>query len=345
MLFKRFVSLFFVILGFSASPVFAQKWANDMFSVKNYDFGQVSHGAKAEYEFEVYNPYVEDVQISSISTSCSCTSVSMQNRTIKTYETGKILAHFNTDKFYGSKSATITVVISKPYSAVIQLNVKGYIRSDLVFQPGSVDFGAIYPGEPQEKQVLLSYTGRGDWKILGATCSNPNITVQPIELQRQRGNVSYKLNVNLASGAPNGYINDRITLKTNDGQGQGIQLMVQGLVKSNIMVSPASLMMGTLEPGQEIVKQLVIRGDKPFKIKKITCQNPNFSFVFPDEANSVAKTIHVIPVKFKADTTNMQANIVETIKIETDAKQSMAELPAYVEVTPNDQELEVVSEG
>lgn len=325
----------FILLA-SSAPISAQQWAADMFQVKNYDFGTVSRGVKAEYEFEIYNPYVEDVHISNIYASCSCTSVSSEKRTLKTYETTKILAHYNTDKFFGPKSATITVVLDKPFPATVQLHVKGYIRSDVVFQPGSVEFGAVYPGETLEKSIDLSYRGRSNWQITGVKTSDPNISVDVKERQRSNGNVGYQLHVKLSPDMPIGYINERITLLTNDGTSQGIQLMVQGLVKSNIMVSPASLMLGSLESGQETVKQIVIRGDKPFKISNITCGNDSFTFDLPVVEEREAKMVHIIPVRFKADSSvSMQANIAETIKIETDASQKSTELPVYVEVSPS----------
>ena len=68
-----------------------------MFKVTEHDFGTVARGAKAEYRFVFENLYLEDVHVAGVRTSCGCTTPSVENPLLKTYEKGAILAHFNTD--------------------------------------------------------------------------------------------------------------------------------------------------------------------------------------------------------------------------------------------------------
>ena len=89
------------------------------------------------------------VHISGVRASCGCTTPSISKDTLKTWETGAIIAKFNTDSFLGKKSATLTVTIDKPFYAEVQLNVAGYIRSDIVFNPGAVRL------EPRDEVVKL----------------------------------------------------------------------------------------------------------------------------------------------------------------------------------------------
>jgi len=46
-------------------------------------------------------------------------------------------------------------------------------------------------------------------------------------------------------------------------------VLVEGRIVSGITVSPASLFMGVLQPGEQVTKQLVIKGKKPFRILSI----------------------------------------------------------------------------
>ena len=55
-----------------------------------------------------------------------------ENATLKTYEKGAIIAHFNTDTFSGQRGATLTVTIDKPFYAQVQLHVSGFIRTDVI---------------------------------------------------------------------------------------------------------------------------------------------------------------------------------------------------------------------
>ena len=50
-----------------------------MFKVKDYDFGSVARGAKAEYKFVFENLYLEDVHIAKAYPSCHCTDVRIDN--------------------------------------------------------------------------------------------------------------------------------------------------------------------------------------------------------------------------------------------------------------------------
>lgn len=163
----------------------AQQWASDMFKVKDHDFGSIARGSKSEFKFQVKNPFMEDVHISSVSSSCGCTKPRIEKQTLKTYETGSIIAKINTKAFLGNKGATITVHIDKPYPATVLLHVKSYIRSDVVFTPGSVVLGDVEQGESSNRKVRVSYAGRSTWKINEVRCDNPHITATAHEQRRR----------------------------------------------------------------------------------------------------------------------------------------------------------------
>jgi len=114
-----------------------------MFATTSHDFGTVARGQRTEFEFVLENLYVEDVHIASVRASCSCTTPEIKTDTLKTHQKGAILAKYNTAAFLGPKGATLTVIFDKPFWAEVQLNVRGFIRSDVLLQPGSVDFGSV----------------------------------------------------------------------------------------------------------------------------------------------------------------------------------------------------------
>src|SRR5687767_9627208 len=107
-----------------------------MFQTTEHDFGTVARGAKAEFAFEFENLYEEDLHVAKVYSSCGCTTPAIEKRDLKTFEKAQILATYNTRAFLGQKSATITVVFDKPQYAEVQLEVSGYIRSDVVLEPG-----------------------------------------------------------------------------------------------------------------------------------------------------------------------------------------------------------------
>ncbi len=317
-----------LLVVLASSTVFADDWARKMFETTEHNFGTIARGAKAEYEFPLTNVYLEDVHIASVHSSCGCTSPSIKEPVLKTYQKGAIIAKVNSDRFLGQKGATITVTFDKPFYAEVQLHVSSYIRSDVVFQPGSVQFGSIDQGKPAESTVSISYAGRPDWKILEVRSANSHLSGEVVETGRDNGMVNYDLTVHMDHNMPAGYLRDHLILITNDRNMTQVPVPVEGRIETGIVVSPSSLLMGVIQPGQKVTKQLVIRGKKPFRVLSVSCDDHNFQFDTSGE--TAAKPLHVIPVTFQAG--QDLGKVVETIRIETDLGESAPELSAYAVV-------------
>ncbi len=316
----RNVSIAICALLCSVQLASAQDWAKRLFKDFDHDFGTVARGAKVEHRFEMVNCYVEDIHIASVRTSCGCTSPEIEKRTLKTWEKGAIIAKLNTRSFIGYKRASIIVTIDKPYFAEVQLNVRSRIRQDVVFSPGVVQFGSIDQGQTSEQKVEVDYAGRYDWQIVDVRSANRNFEVELTETKRSGGRVEYQMLVRLKDTAPAGYLNDQLTLVTNDSGTRTIPLVVEGRVVSPLTVSPASLSLGTVEPGQKVTKQLIVRGKAPFKVVDVRCTGGDDCFEFKKPAE--AKTLQFIPVTFTAGTT--PGKVVQTIEIQTDIGNSKA---------------------
>ncbi|MBN1588967.1 MAG: DUF1573 domain-containing protein [Pirellulales bacterium] len=325
----RSALLFLTIVTFCTVPVLGQQWATDMFETTNHDFGTVARGAKAQFEFRLTNRYLEDVHIASVHSSCGCTEAKIEKPLLKTYETGAIIATVNTRAFQGQRGATLTVTIDKPYYAQVQLHDSVYIRSDVVFEPGSVLFGEVDEGQAVEKKVSLNYAGRGNWQVVDVRSDNPHISGRAVETGRQGGRVSYDLIVRVDKNAPAGYLRDHLMLKTNDNRMTQVPLLVEGRVVSGVTVSPASLFLGVVQPGETVQKRVVVRGRKPFKILSIQCDDEHFKF--DKAADTEAKALHLVPVTYVGS--DNAGKVARTIYIQTDLGTTASDLPAYAVVT------------
>jgi uncharacterized protein DUF1573 len=308
-------------------PVAAQDWARKMFDSTNHNFGTVARGSKVEHSFTVTNVYQEEVHLVSVRSSCGCTTPTIANPTLKTWDKGKIVTQFNTRAFTGDKNAVITVTIDKPFYAEVQLQVAGYIRTDVVLDPGFVDFGNVDQGGTSEKKINIAYAGRDTWKIVDVQSANRYLEAQLVENSRGSGQVSYQLAVRLKGDAPVGYLKDHLTLVTNDERAKEIPVDVEGQIVADLSVSPASLFMGVVQPGQKVTKQLVVRGKKPFRIKEIECEDKSFAFKIPEASAAV----HLVPVTFEAG--KEPGKVTQKIRIQTDLGEGVSsELNAYAEV-------------
>lgn len=301
-----------LLLACFAGSASAQDWARKMFDETDHDFGVVARGSDTVFKFPIKNIYKEDVVLSSVRSSCGCTTPSLENEVIKTYETGYVVAKFNTRTFTGIHSATLTVSISKPYPAQVQVRVHGNIRGDVVFEPGSIDFGQFDQGSPQEKRVSVSYAGRSGWEITDVRSADENLEAELVQRERNGGRVIYDLVVRARESVPAGYLKSQVVLVTNDGSNPRIPLEIAADVKPELTVAPDTIVLGDIPQGETVTKRLLVRGKRPFQVTSVVCDDDAFTFEHSGEAAD--KQIVTLTFTSKGDPRRLRA----PVKIFTD---------------------------
>lgn len=331
----------FAVLLFACQAAHAQKWAADMVNKLDHDFGTVARGSDTVYRFEFTNKYKEDVHLASVRSSCGCTSPSIENNLIKTWEKGYVVAKFNTRTFTGIHSATLTVTIDKPYPAQVQLRVHGNIRGDIVFEPGALVFGEVDQGEPVEKRITVNYAGRSGWKIEDVRSASNNIEVELTERRRRGGSIAYELLGRLKEDATPGIIKEQLVIVTNDSSNPRVPLDIEARVVPEISVAPANLIFGDVEEGQEATKRVIVRGKAPFKITGIESPETRLSFSTDEKEGDR----HIITVAFNA--TGKPGRLKAPITIATDRGETYtAECTAYASVAaPAEPDKDVAEAG
>ena len=322
------VLAFLLATAFSTSCP-AQQWAEEMFKTTRHDFGSVGRGAKAEFEFKLTNPFIDDVEIASATTSCGCTSVKIEKRVLKTYESGSIVAKFNTHLFLGKRGATITVNFSRPQRATVRLRVDGTIYSDLILTPSSADLGIVQQGTPAERRISVRYAGSQRLTIVGVKTGNPHLKARIVP-QGDVRHASYDLLVQLDADAPSGYIRDNLLLRTTNRHLQEIPVMVEARVMPEVTVTPNTLFLGVLKPGDRVTKNVIVRGNRPFTIKSIKADHEGVEFDASD--SRLSRPIHVVAVTIVAG--RDPGALVHKVTIETDGSTETPSLNSYAVVQP-----------
>ena len=293
MVFNRFAAFAVLVLAFSAAhTAVAQPWATKMFGVTHHDFGTVSRNAKTEFLFEIENVYEQDVHIASVRSSCGCTSARVLKNTLKSWEKGGIVAEFNTTSFIGHKSAALTVVIDRPYYAEMQLLVTGVIRSDIVTEPGQVDFGTVNIGEDREQMIRIAYAGRPNWTVKDVRGNSDNLEVRIKNIERKGNATTYWLNVKLLPTAPVGMTTDEIVIVTDDSVNDHFTIPVSARVAPAIEIAPAIVDLGPLAPNAAAQQRFIVKGKTPFKITDITSADSRLSF----RHDGGTKAVHVVTI-------------------------------------------------
>ncbi len=307
-----------LLLALLVNPAEAQQWAKKMFATLEHDFGTVAKDSKQEFRFEFTNLYKEDLHISGVRASCGCTIPKAEQSIVKTFEKGTILATYNTKAFAGARSATVTVTFDKPYFAEVQLQVSGYIRTDLAFSPPSLAFGEFSTKDKPKLEFNVTHVGASDWMITDVRSKRAYYEVEILERTQLGSQVDYKLGVQLKDNIPVGYLQDSLIIVTNDVTNQEIKLPVSGKVSAPVTLSPSSLLMGITSPDTEITKRLILRADKPFTIESMTCDYPGVSL----KPGTEAKKIHIVPVVFHSGLSpqKIQATITATVNLDGQIK-------------------------
>ena len=297
-----------------------------------HDFGTVARAANTEHRFYIKNNHSSDLHIRSIRASCGCTTPIVETEWIKPGETGSILARFNTGTFTGKKAATLTVSIDKPVFTELQLNVKGYIRSDVVLNPGEVNFGEVPVGEPKGVEVTLDYAGRNDWSLVGAESPSKFVDVQFEELSRGGGRVSYKISASLSADAPLGNLQNQLLLKTNDRNLTTVPIRFMANVQPPIQVSPHSIELGTISTDEPILRRLVVKARDAFRITEITSELAEIRF----EAGETAKTAHLLNLMIIPNLQPTDGVVVGEIILKTDLEDEPIRIPLqFSQLTTN----------
>ncbi|MEE2641150.1 MAG: DUF1573 domain-containing protein [Planctomycetota bacterium] len=309
------VTMLMLACGLVPSAIQAQTFSftRDLFEKKSHDFGTVARAAQIDYVFEFTNNTKNTIQMSSVRTSCNCTTPTIVKKTIKPGEKGGVKCKFNTRSFLGSRRATVTVSFSRPYFAEVQLQVKGYVRRDIVVHPPAIDFKNIREGAGGSQKVGIEYAGSSDWKISGVQSSSSDVEVELKETHRGKGLVGYELVANLKKNAKPGYLNNlQLVLQTNDKQMNQFPISIVGKVEEAISVSPAQIDLPDAKSGETISKRVIVKGSEPFQILSV---HPSDERV-EAKITSARKKLHIVPVTMKVG--NQSGKINASLEIVTD---------------------------
>jgi hypothetical protein len=246
-------------------------WAEKLFDSKTeHNFGNVAHGTEMIHKFEFKNIYKVPLDVTISNVSCHCTSATSSTARVEPLGTGTIDIAMNGRLFTGSRTVYIYVRFSNPqFYSTATLKVAANSRQDIVFNPGSVDFGVVAQGQGPAKDVVVAYAGALKWEVSGVVTNGLPVEakVEPVRTSKP-GEVGYKVSVSLKPDAPAGSLKGEMFLKTNDPASPLLPLTVEGNVQAALSASPSSVRLSAQvnEAGRGSV---AVRGQKAFRILSV----------------------------------------------------------------------------
>jgi hypothetical protein len=270
---QALVALVVAAFGVSSAPA-QQPWAEKMFREGlNHDFGSVPRGAQLSHRFVIANIYAVRMEITSVKSGCGCVTAKAAKVSLEPRESTTIDVTMDARRFTGPKTVGITVTVGPDYISSAQLRVSANSRADIVFNPGQVSFGTVTRGQTASQVIDVEYAGVLDWRVTEASANDLPVEVSLSELYRRPGQVGwqigYRVRVMLKADAPIGTLKGDMFLKTNDPASPLLPVLVEGVVQSNLTVSPATLSLGTVKVGETVTRRVVVRGNKPFKVVSV----------------------------------------------------------------------------
>jgi hypothetical protein len=300
----------------SASAQWDQhQWAQRLFTEPSHNFGMVARGAAVEHVFSFQNTLATPIVIQSARVSCRCTTPVIETYQVQPGETGRIKAVFNTTGFQGQRGATITVVFSQPSWAEVQLRVDGYIRTDIVTEPGEVNFGDVPAGETLTKTIKIKYAGNPQWQIREIQSSNPHIVAVPQETRRENGRVDYDVTVTVTGDQPPGYLQSELMLVTTNRE-TSVPIRVQGYLRPGIE-APSIVDFGTFSTGEVVERPLMLKSDSDFTIVEASTSSPGLSIKV--DAEGEKKKVHYVSLTYSS---TAEGPLTAEIIVKTDSPSS-----------------------
>ncbi len=107
-----------------AKPTSTQ--ADFLFEMENHDFGAITEGTQATYEFKFINTGKEPLVISNVQASCGCTTPKWSTEPIAPGKSGTITATYNSTGRPGPFTKTITITSNAKSSPKI-LTINGTV--------------------------------------------------------------------------------------------------------------------------------------------------------------------------------------------------------------------------
>jgi len=301
-----------------APMALAGNWAEGMFAESAHDFGPVPRGSVVWHAFVFNNRTAEPVTVLNVRASCGCTTGKAGPGPIAPGASGVVEAEMDTRNFVGKKSTRlfVTFVTAGGRESEARLGVSSTILSDIVLNPGSLDFGTVARGSSPTRVLTIDRLGAPQWKATRMISASRALEASLVETSRTASNVGYSLTVAIKPGAPAGLLRDEIRILTNDPESPSVPVMVTAQVREGgLIATPALLALGKPTATAGAQGRVLVRGPQPFAIVGVEGAGDGF---LAAEAGSARAATHVLAVTFRPTPGGPKGELRHTFRVLTD---------------------------
>jgi hypothetical protein len=309
---RKAVFALFVLVAASRPASAQTAWADKLFAGDLvHDFGVVPKGAQLKYSFKLTNIYKVPLEITQVQPTCGCITFNYSPKVLQPNESGTLNINMDSTRFNGPKTVKIRLSVGPEWISTATLTVHANFRSDVVFNPGEIDFGIIHHGETPTKFIDVEYAGPLNWAVSEIFKNKSAPFELEVEDIGKRGIRGYRIKAKVRPDAPAGAFNQEVVLKTNDPTSPTLTFHVVGNIQATLSVQPELVKLTSIKVGDMTTKRLIVKGTRPFRILGVDGAGDGVSVQAPDGQ----ATTHILEVHFNPEKTG---EITKRLVIRTD---------------------------
>lgn len=306
------IALFFVGLA----PALAPAGAESYFEEKEHDFGPTPRGPLLVHHFRFTNGGSEPVAIARLRASCTCITATGPAQKIKPGESAAVTVQMDTRRFAGAKTETVYVTFGAPLAEEVALKLQAQSREEFALSPDKFNFGKVGRGTGAKAVVRATLAGDPDWSISEATADSGHVKVEAKKVGTKGTQVTYEITAALDAALAPGRWETDVWLKTSNAALAKVRLPLVVEVTAAVGATPASVSFGDVKVGGSAEQNVLVRGEKPFRIKAVKGAGAGVEVA---GVGAEAKAVHVLKFAFKPTKAGAVSQSVEIVGEESGA--------------------------
>ncbi len=251
---------------------------------KILDFGVVTKGEVIKADFVIRNTGTAPLEITQVRPTCGCT-VAKHDRLIAPGATGMIHAEVDTASFSGPNSKAVLVFSNDPDNPQVNLVIKFDSRAFVEVFPKPLLSFNVLQGEPATDKVVVATADGSPLRITGADTGGGPFKIDYRELPEKERlpnlkGQQWEVSVTVPADAPQGMLNQKITLKTSNPKAPEVSVAVSGIVRPIIQVVPGEINFGTIPATAPVGRNVVLisnRQDAKLELSSVEVDNKAFT--------------------------------------------------------------------
>lgn len=321
------------IITLSEPRVEAADWADRLFSESGVEFGVVPRGSLKLHNFVLKNTLNEPLTILDVRASCGCTSGRALATQVAPGETATVEAQMDTKQVWGRKTTVlyVSMVTASGIKGEAGLNVAATILTDVVLNPGTVEFGTVVRGQSPAVEIAIDRINAPQWRITRMVTACRVINASCIEVVRNDGMTSYRLKVWLKPEITSGIVCDEIRLITNDRESPVFSIPVNALVRGDLTASPSVISLGNVDKSLGARGKYLVRASRPFKIRTIVGDGDGFQLT---SDNQESRPVHLLNLVYQPSQGVARGDVRRAFRVTTDLRD---EVPLELSAIGHDQ--------